>query len=78
MKAKIEKQKGKLVMLEVGHECQKENLEEEVAKLKKLWDKLLHLQLDKRSSFQELKKSIFHEASVGSPQTTTMEGDIMV
>ena len=77
MKYHIKKHKGKIIMSKLSEECQNKKLEHEYAKIKKLQDKVLHLELEQRLGFEEIRNPISYEASVGSPQAVAMEDDIM-
>jgi chromosome segregation ATPase len=57
MKAQLEKHKGKIVLLEVGEESNREKLEEEEDMIRELQEKVKHLELEQKPGFEELRKS---------------------
>jgi hypothetical protein len=77
-KAQIEKNKGKLVQLEIGKESNREKLEEAEEKIKVLQDRVLKLELEQRPEFEKLRNSASPALSVGSlelDQMVAMEED---
>jgi hypothetical protein len=80
MKAQLEKHKGKIVLLEVGEDSNRENLKEEENMIMELQDKVKHLKLEQKPEIEELRKSVASIASVGTfgqDQATNLEEHTM-
>ena len=67
--------KSSILMLEVDNESQKKTIEEEVAKVKELHERVILLELEYRPSFEGLRNKVSHEASIGSLHIVIMEED---
>ena len=80
IKSQLGKHNGKLVLLEVGEERNKEKLEEAMDKNKEFQEKVLHLELEQRLGFEELRNFaslVVSLGSLGQDQVAGIEEDAM-
>jgi hypothetical protein len=80
MKSKLEKKKGKIILLEIGEERNRKKLEEDEDMIMEIQEIIKHLELYQKSGIEELRKSIVQVALIvffGQDPVTTMEDDIV-